>query len=645
MPNRLIDEDSPYLQQHAHNPVEWYPWGEEAFEKARREGKAIFLSVGYSSCHWCHVMERESFEDEEIARKLNEHFVSIKVDREERPDIDKHFQEIFVTMNGRAGGWPLSVFMTPEKIPFYSATYIPPEPRYGMMGFAELLDVIADKYAKERETLLEKGKEVLAFLQPKGKIQATKIDERLEEIAARQIVQVYDRDYGGFGGAPKFPHASTLTLAMELYRLCRDPELLEIVTHTLDRMTQGGLYDLVDGGFCRYSTDEAWLVPHFEKMTYDNALMAEVLIDAWRLTGEERYRDLAWETLDFMLANMRDGDLFFSASDADTEGVEGLYFTYTYEEAVEAFRAAGLSDPEALARRLSITPEGNFEGRSIVRYADPEDREDPELRKAIEILKNIRKSRPYPFIDRKVQSSWNAMMIRALFVAGESEPRYREQAIRSLEALEGAMAEGVTLHHSTLMGRPASGPGFLEDYAWWIGALDAGYQATLDERYLIRATELANEAIRRFWADGRWRIDDGEFRQFADDTDSSYPSSVAIMARELQSLRSLVDPVYEKFVYRTLEVHSYDLMRQPISRPALASAALRYLHDDWILKATEERLMAHIAERATLPPPWVFYRTALLEGFMLCDNRSCFAQKESFGEIVEEMERLVGMEN
>ncbi len=630
MPNRLIHEDSPYLQQHAHNPVDWYPWGEEAFERARRENKAIFLSIGYSSCHWCHVMERESFENEELAANLNEHFVSVKVDREERPDIDKHFQEIFVTMNGRAGGWPLSVFMTPEKIPFYSATYIPPEPRYGMMGFGELLDVIADKYAREREILVEKGKEVLEFLRPKAKIQATKIDERLEETVRKQIETVYDEKFGGFGGAPKFPHASTLILAMELYELRKEPKLLAIVTHTLDTMTLGGLYDLVDGGFCRYSTDEAWLVPHFEKMTYDNALMAEVLVRAWRITGEERYRDLAYETLDFMLDRMMEEDLFFSASDADTEGEEGKYFIYEYEEVLRALREGGIEDPEAVARRLSITPRGNFEGRSIVRFQGPRDRSNPEVRKALKILKNIRTGRTYPFIDRKIQSSWNAMMIRALFVAGAYEGRYREQAVRSLEALEAKMAAGVTLYHSALMGKPPKELGFLEDYVWWGSALMEGYQCTLDERYLIRATELANEAIRRFYADGRWRIDDGEFRQFAEDTDSGYPSSVGVAAHWMQELRSLVEPIYEKFLYRTLEVHSYDLMRQPISRPTLASAAIRYLRDDWILKAKEERLLEHREERRDLGYPWLLYRTALNEGYLLCDNRSCFAEEESF---------------
>jgi uncharacterized protein YyaL (SSP411 family) len=639
MANRLLHEESPYLQQHAHNPVDWYPWGEEAFEKARREEKAIFLSIGYSSCHWCHVMEKESFEDPELAELLNRHFVSVKVDREERPDIDRHFQEVFTTMNGRAGGWPLSVFMTPEKVPFYSATYIPPEPRYGMMGFGELLETIAAKYAKERNILIEKGREVLEFLKPKSRIRATKIDRKLETIVLKQIKQLYDPKFGGFGGAPKFPHASTLRLIVALLKLKEDPELEKILTHTLDTMTLGGLYDLVDGGFCRYSTDEAWLVPHFEKMGYDNALMAEVLLKSWHLTGVGRYREIAFETLDFMLKNMMEGDLFFSASDADSDGGEGRYFIYEYEEALSAFRGAGFPDPEALARRLSITPEGNFEGACIPRLSAPDERNDPEIRRALELLRGLRRQRPYPGIDRKIQSSWNAMMIRTLFLAGRTEPRYRDQAVRSLEALEAMMARGVTLHHSALIGREPKVPGFLEDYAWWGSALLEGYRSTLEERYLTRAAELANEAIRRFYDGGRWRIDDGEFREVAEDTDAGYPSSAAVMTEVLLGVRSLVDPVYEKFVLRTLEVHSYDLMRQPISRPTLTEAAIRYQRDDLLIKASPEALAPHLGQIDSLPYPWLWPRTVSEEGFQLCGSDSCFAAEESWEGIVEALER------
>ncbi len=638
MCNRLIHEDSPYLRQHAKNPVDWYPWGDEAFTKARLENKLIFLSIGYSSCHWCHVMEKECFEDRNIAELLNRNFVSIKVDREERPDIDKHFQEIFVTMNGRAGGWPLSIFMTHEKIPIYSATYIPPKPKYGMMGFGELLEILADKYAKDRKSLIDKGREVLEFLKPKKQIQATRIDLRLESIVIKQMKQVYDAKYGGFGGAPKFPHASTLRLALALVQLRRDEALEGILHQTLSSMALGGLYDLVDGGFCRYSTDEKWLVPHFEKMSYDNALLAELYAKASAVLDREEYWQIAQETLEFMLERMMHRDLFFSASDADSDGEEGKYFVYDYDEALEAFEQAGIADYKQVAKRLGMSEKGNFEGKNIPRLSRFEDRNDRQIRQALSALKSLRARRNYPFIDRKIQSSWNAMVIRALFVAGRKDRRYLKQAVRSLEALEDKMALGVRLFHSALIDSEPKIEGFLEDYAWWISALMEGYRSTLKERYLIRAIELANEAIRRFYDHGRWRIDDGEFQEICDDTDTGYPSALAVIIEALQGLCALVDPVYEKFIARTLEIHSYQLMRQAIARATLAQAAIRSLHDDLVVKATPKYLESHIDEIDTIGYPWFWLRGSLESGYLLCGTKSCFAHEESFWMIKKAIE-------
>jgi uncharacterized protein YyaL (SSP411 family) len=302
MANHLKNEHSPYLQQHADNPVDWYPWGEEAFAKAQKEHKPIFLSIGYSSCHWCHVMERESFEDKKIAKLLNEHFVPIKVDREERPDIDKHFQEVYQLMNGRPGGWPASIFLTEERKPFYSATYIPPEPRYGMMGFATLLETIAQKYKSAKPTLLEEAEKVLKHLHPdKEKIQATKLDSSIVNRAIEHAELLYDHRFGGFSKAPKFPQSSLLDLLLDLYLLTENKAALTMVEKQLFHMAKGGLRDLVEGGFCRYSTDNEWLVPHFEKMTYDNAQLAALYLKAYHITENTFYKDVAFEPIDFML--------------------------------------------------------------------------------------------------------------------------------------------------------------------------------------------------------------------------------------------------------------------------------------------------------------------------------------------------------
>lgn len=637
MANHLKNEHSPYLQQHADNPVDWYPWGEEAFTKARKENKAIFLSIGYSSCHWCHVMEHESFEDEATAKILNEHFIAVKVDREERPDIDKHFQEVYQLMNGRPGGWPTSIFLTQEQKPFYSATYIPDEPRYGMMSFSSLLEVIADKYAKDKDLLAEKADEILRFLNPKeDKIQATKLDLSIIDRVSDQAKQLFDNKNGGFNKAPKFPQASTLDLLLDVYRITGDKETLNMVLLSLSSMAKGGLRDLVEGGFCRYSTDNEWLVPHFEKMTYDNALLSEVYLKAYHVSGDEFYKSVAFETIDFMVKNMSENGLFYSASDADTEGEEGKYFVYTYEKALKSFEKAGIPSKEhaALAQALHITEEGNFEGKNIVRVDDPAHIDIPYYNEAIQALKKRREKRTYPFIDKKVLVSWNAMMIKSLFKASRVDNAYLKPAIISLDALLDSMYINSELFHSTLMGKKPKIKAFLEDYAYLADLLIEAYESTLDETYLITATKLTNTAIEKYFVQGKWKFSRGEFETNADIYDSSYPSSVATMLSVLYSISSLVDDIYKKFVFKTLEIYSYDVMRQPISTPCMSRMVIRYLKDDIIIKAKEEKLQTHIKDLDTLPHPFSLLKNDTNDGFMLCNSNSCFGHEKDFKGII-----------
>ena len=642
MANHLKNEHSPYLQQHADNPVDWYPWGEEAFEKARKENKAIFLSIGYSSCHWCHVMEDESFKDEATAKILNEHFVAVKVDREERPDIDKHFQEVYQLMNQRPGGWPTSIFLTQEQKPFYSATYIPDEPRYGMMSFSSLLEVITDKYTKEKDLLTEKADEILRFLNPKeDKIQATKLDLSIIGRVSDQAKQLFDNKNGGFNKAPKFPQASMLDLLLDVYRITGDKETRNMALHSLTSMAKGGLRDLVEGGFCRYSTDDEWLVPHFEKMTYDNALLSEVYLKAYHVSGDDFYKSVAFETLDFMMENMSENSLFYSASDADTEGEEGKYFVYTYEKALKSFEKAGIPTKEhaALAKAFHITEEGNFEGRNIVRIDDPVNNNIPNYNKAIQALKKRREKRTHPFIDKKVLVSWNAMMIKSLFKASRVDNAYLQPAIKSLDALLESMYINSELFHSTLMGKKPKIKAFLEDYAYLAEVLIEAYESTLDETYLITATKLTNSAIEKYFDQGKWKFSRGEFETNADIYDSSYPSSVATMLSVLYSISSLVDGVYKKFVFKTLEISSYDVMRQPISTPRMSRMVIRYLKDDIIIKAKEDALKTHIKDLDTLPHPFSLLKNDTNDGFMLCNSNSCFGHEKTFAGIIDILQK------
>ncbi len=642
MANHLKNEHSPYLQQHADNPVDWYPWGEEAFAKARKENKAIFLSIGYSSCHWCHVMEHESFEDDATAKILNTHFIAIKVDREERPDIDKHFQAIYQLMNQRPGGWPTSIFLTQEQKPFYSATYIPDEPRYGMMSFSSLLEVISDKYSKEKDLLTEKADEILRFLNPdEDKIQATKLDLSIIKRLSEQSTQLFDHKYGGFNKAPKFPQASMLDLLLDVYRLTGEKETLNMALFTLSSMAKGGLRDLVDGGFCRYSTDDEWLVPHFEKMTYDNALLSEVYLKAYHVSGNVFYKNVAFETLDFMLEKMYQDGLFYSASDADTEGVEGKYFIYDYDKAIKSFEKAGIPSNahKALAKALHITEAGNFEFKNIIRLDDPSHITIPYYTEAIQALAKRRKKRTYPFIDKKVLVSWNAMMIKSLFKASRTDKKYLAPAIKSLDALLQSMYINSELYHATLITKAPKIKAFLEDYAYLADALIEAYQSTLNEVYLITATKLTNTAIEKYFDKGKWKFSRGEFETNADIYDSSYPSSVATILNVLFSISSLVDVVYKKFVFKTLEVYSYDVMRQPLSTPRMTRMVIRYLKDDVIIKATEAKLKAHITDLDTLPNPFSYLKNDSNDGYMLCNSSACFGHEKEFSQIVEIMEK------
>lgn len=629
MSNRLAFEDSPYLQQHKDNPLDWYPWSDEAFEKARTEHKAIFISIGYSSCHWCHVMEHEVFENPEISAFVNQHFVCIKVDREERPDIDKHYQDLHMLLNRRAGGWPLSIFCTPENKPFYAATYIPPTNKERMMGFSELTAIIAEKIAKNDEKLFQNADEISGFLRPSNDpVQATNLNDKIITQFTLQAEHNFDEDNGGFSKSPKFPHVSTLQTLLTIERLQNNKKIKSMITHTLDSMSLGGMYDLIDGGFCRYSTDEGWLVPHFEKMTYDNALLCSLYAEAGMVYKEERYIKIAHESADFMMNFMMEEDLFYSASDADSEGVEGKYFVYSYDEILTALKNASVSQPHEAAKIIGSTPEGNFEGDTIVRLSS---HERPEWFEEFRLqLQTLRQSRIYPFIDRKVITAWNSMMIKSLFILGKTDPNYTAQAIKSLEKLKSTMFLKDQLKHSTLIHRTPKIDAFLEDYAYICSALIEGYQSTLNESYLIDAQRFANKALELFYEGGKWYFSRGAFTTVAELDDGTYPSALGVMVNVMLSLGLLVDQKYRHFGFKSLEYVSIKLMKTPIYYPTLCGEVIRHLKEQRLIKSKSHNL---IQITQTMNYPFVLLKNdESLDEFTICGENSCFAAtKESQG--------------
>lgn len=516
MSNHLKDQTSPYLLQHADNPVDWYPWCGEAFARARKEDKPIFLSVGYSTCHWCHVMAHESFEDRETAELINRHFIAVKVDREERPDIDSIYMTVCQAFTG-SGGWPMTVFLTPEQKPFFAGTYFPKTSAYGRIGLRELLLQVHERWQTDRGRMAESAEEITAVLQKNALQRNDSFTDggdrelaRLIEDAVAFYKESFDQTYGGFGEAPKFPTPHQLLFLMRCYEKNGDQEALRMAEKTLVQMYRGGIFDHIGGGFCRYSTDAYFLVPHFEKMLYDNALLLSAYCKAYQVTKKERYLDVAQRTACFVLREMTSPEgAFYSAMDADSEGKEGNYYLFAPDEII---RVLGETAGQEFNRYYDITERGNFEGKSIpnllhhIRSADGQqtvpDAEHMEQSRAA--VYEYRSHRHRLHLDDKILTAWNGLMIAALCslyrVSGKDI--YLMAARQAWEFIDSHLCEGDTLYVSRRDGRRGE-KGFLDDYAFSIYALLALYHAALDRSYLERAEQFCKKAVSEFYDEGR----------------------------------------------------------------------------------------------------------------------------------------------
>ena len=536
--NRLAGETSPYLLQHAENPVDWYPWSDEALGRARLEQKPIFLSIGYAACHWCHVMAHESFEDERVAEILNERFVNIKVDREERPDLDRIYMSAVQALTG-GGGWPMSVFLTPEGHPFYGGTYFPPQPRYGMPSFTDVLTAVADAWDNRRDELVSGGERLVAAIEQQ--MSANVVSDNKDcspevlNISVSQLADRFDDVNGGWGGAPKFPQPMVLEFLLRYHHETGDDQALRMVEQTLQSMARGGIYDQVGGGFHRYSVDNVWLTPHFEKMLYDNAQLARVYLHAWQVTGDVFYRTIVEETLDYVMREMTDpAGGFYSTQDADSEGEEGKFYVWDSEEvsAILGEVAANFKGP------YGVTIQGNFEGKNILTFAGTVEERDA-LREARRQLYDAREQRVHPARDEKVLTSWNGLMLAAFAEAARVLERedYSQVAEQNAEFLlrELRTDEGRLFH--TWTAGVAKVNGYLEDYAFLLEGLIELYQTTFDPDLFAAARELADVMIAHFRMDGE-QLDSEPQRQgrafagFYDTSDDH--EELIVRPRELQ---------------------------------------------------------------------------------------------------------------
>ena len=590
--NRLAKEASPYLQQHQHNPVDWYPWGKEAFDRAKAEDKPILLSIGYSTCHWCHVMERESFEDEATAKVMNEHFVCIKLDREERPDVDKIYMT-FVQATTGGGGWPLNVWLTPELKPFYGGTYYPPVSKFGRPSFTDVLTQIGEAWKTQRKEIVESATDISQRIGESVALKARegiKLDPAWLDKAVERFKSEYDPRYGGFGDAPKFPRPSQPLMLLRHAHRTGDQDAINMVLHTCDKMAAGGMYDQIGGGFARYSVDAKWLVPHFEKMLYDNAQLLHLYLDAHLISGDKKHADVAHDILRYILRDMRHKDGgFYSAEDADSEGKEGKFYCWT-----EAELKALLTEAEfVLAKRYyGLTEHGNFEDHSdpeplknqnVLSIVSPEltDDERALLDSAKQKMFDERARRVRPHLDDKILSSWNGLMLGAVARAAIvlNEPKYLEAAEANLAFLKRELwdAETKTLHHRWRNGQ-RDDVQLLDAYAFLLDGVLHLYEATLEPQHLQFAIDLTGAMKTRFYDEtngGFWQSTNTPhlILQVKEDYDGAVPSANSVAALGLLRLGKITDQQeYIDMAEKTLLLFSDNLANTPRAVPYLLQA-------------------------------------------------------------------------
>ncbi len=582
MSNHLKNATSPYLLQHAENPVDWYPWCKQAFEKAKSEDKPIFLSIGYSTCHWCHVMAHESFEDKKTAEILNQYFVSIKIDREERPDIDSVYMSVCQAFTG-SGGWPMSIFMTWDKKPFFAGTYFPPKSHYGMPGFPDLLDVIVSQWNNNRRKLLQSAEQIITHLKSAESGDKNIDDEELIKRAMQIFSESFDEINGGFSSAPKFPTPHNLLFLMLYAKHKQDSDALKMAEKTLLQMRKGGIFDHIGYGFSRYSTDKYFLAPHFEKMLYDNALLIIAYSAAYYLTNNEIYLDTAEKTTEYILREMTSADGgFYSAQDADSEGVEGKYYTFTLDEIINVL---GEEKGKRFAESFDITSNGNFEGVNILNLLKSNDLES-DFSEEIHNLYDYRKKRTNLHLDDKILLSWNSLMIAALsmFYRVSRNEKYLNAVVNAQKFIEENMCDGVQLFTSWRDGKHSE-KSFLDDYAFYIASLIELYNSTLDKVYLEKAERFCDEAVRLFedcQRDGFYLCEASYTEIFMNPKetyDGAIPSGNSVMAYNFVRMFQLTEnEKYRKLTEKQFEFLSVQAQDYPAGHSVFLLAKL--LHEN-----------------------------------------------------------------
>ena len=676
--NRLKQATSPYLLQHANNPVDWYEWTDEALQKAKAENKPIFLSVGYSACHWCHVMAHESFENDEIAGVMNKYFINIKVDREERPDIDEIYMAAVQMLTG-SGGWPMSVWLTPDLKPFYGGTYFPPYDRYGRPGFFKIVNAIANAWEKDRANLAKSAEEISVSINDSFGIKpgGEKINADILQKAFISSKQSFDPQYGGLGGAPKFPHSMELSLLLRYFQKHGNADALKMVEFSLEKMAFGGIYDQLGGGFHRYSTDEQWLVPHFEKMLYDQALLVKSYAEAYQITGKKLYLRIVTETLDYVLERMTSPEHgFYSAEDADSEGKEGKFYVWSKDEINKLLG----TDADLFAIAYDVSKEGNWESKNILRIHQDWEAVakyftmqaiamENKIKSCKKVLLKHRNKRIAPGLDDKILADWNGLMISAFAIGYKitNEPKYKNAALKAATFFKNEMLDSGILYHSFRNGTKKV-PGFLSDYSFMIAALLDVYSITFELHWIKWATELSEIVEKQFAAkDGGYYFTRAEQKNLIARSkspfDNALPSGNSVMVQNLVRLSELTgDEKYRQQAWETItsfgsHISQYpqgysemliglDYLLGPTKQIVIAGVEKqdldkivktlysRFLPRTVVIyndgKAETQKLIPHIADKTFWDGKPQFY---------LCENFTCQLPVESIDELVTLLEK------
>ena len=643
--NKLQDETSPYLLQHKDNPVDWYPWSDEAFKKAKKENKLIFLSIGYSTCHWCHVMAEESFEDEKVAKLLNDNFISIKVDREQFPHIDKYYQKVYNVMNNKGGGWPLTIMLTSDMKPFFAGTYVPKDSGYGSLGLINLIKstktISPQKLIHIGENVLSKIKKYENFIAPKTTIDLTLADKTIKEFKS-----YYDFKNKGFSKRPKFPHATSIDLLLKLYEITGDKDAYTMAIDSLDAMAKGGIYDQIEGAFYRYTVDEEYQTPHFEKMLYTNAELIQSYTLAYKLTKKILYKKVIQETIFQMDKRFQKNKLYMSASNADSKNFnhkneEGFYFLYDYDETVEFLEQNQLNQTsiDKTLNYLGIVEDGNFDSE----FSNPHitsDKKPKDLAKVKKLLRKMRDRREYPFIDNKINTAWNSLYIKAKFEASVVDNDYINEAENSLDNLLKLLYVDGVLYHQTIAKNQPKQKALLEDYAFLTSCLFEAYQVTLKEKYFKLYKELLNKSINIFYKNGKWRDSDDSFVTYANISESAYANPLAQNIINILKY-SVVESDFKKYTIakEIISNLAYQITKNPSYHPTATLASLMLSIEPVFVKSNENNLKDIKLDKINYP--FIYRDKTNSKEYLACKMSSCFSYDLDFLVVKKDIETLL----